>query len=129
MAKVLGFGGIFFKCEDNEKLAGWYRDHLGFLLSDFGGTVFEASKLPKNSYAVWGPFANSTEYFKPSEKGFMINLIVDDVDAVLEKAAKGGATVIEEKEDSEFGRFGWFVDPEGNKIELWKPNPNFNKTD
>lgn len=125
MANVLGIGGVFFKCENKEKLSQWYKEYLGFNIGEYGGTEFGFSSAPKGGYCVWGPFADDTEYFKPSQKGFMINLMVDDVDAVLLKAGNGGATVMEEKEEGEFGKFGWFVDPEGNKIELWEPNPNF----
>jgi len=125
MAKVLGIGGVFFKCKDKDQLAQWYKDHLGFVLGDYGGTDFEPSSAPKGGYTVWGPFADDTKYFAPSEKEFMINLMVDDVDALLAKVEQGGATVMEEKENSEYGYFGWFVDPEGNKIELWEPNPDY----
>lgn len=127
MARVLGIGGVFFKCEDKDKLAQWYKNHLGFVISDHGGLEFDLSSAPKGGYCVWGPFAKNTEYFAPSNKEFMINLMVDDVDAVLAKAKQGGAEVMEEKENCEFGRFGWFIDPEGNKIELWEPNPDFEK--
>ena len=77
--------------------------------------------MPPEAYTVWGPFKDSTSYFEPSEKEFMINLIVDDLEGALAQAKEGGATIVGEIEEYEFGRFGWFVDPEGTKVELWVP--------
>ena len=121
MAKVLGLGGVFFKCANKEALTTWYSEALGMQLSEHGSIEFSLDDLPAGSYNVWGPFLGDTEYFLPSRKDFMINLMVDDVDGVLERARAGGAEIVAEIEDYDFGRFGWFVDPEGNKIELWQP--------
>jgi len=121
MAQILGLGGIFFKCADRAKLTAWYQEHLGMQLSEHGSIEFFARDLPKGAYAVWGPFVDDTEYFLPSQKEFMINLMVDDVEGVLERARAGSAEIVGEIEEYDFGRFGWFVDPEGNKIELWQP--------
>ena len=121
MAKALGIGGIFFKCRDVAALGKWYRDYLGLDLSDYGGTEMHPERLPSGSYTVWGPFSSDTDYFQPSDKEFMINLIVDDVEEALEQVAEGGAEVVGEVQKLEFGTFGWFVDPEGTKVELWKP--------
>ncbi len=121
MAKALGIGGVFFKCRDVQSLGAWYRDHLGLDLSEYGGTEFHPNRLPAGSYTVWGPFSSDTEYFQPSNKEFMINLIVDDVEQALAQVAAGGAQVVGEIQELEFGSFGWFIDPEGTKVELWKP--------
>ncbi len=121
MGEVLGLGGIFFKCRNKDKLAAWYREFLGFPVAEYGGVDFDLKALPENARGVWGPFDANTEYFAPSAKEFMINLVVDNVEGVLARARAGGAEIIGEVAEDEFGRFGWFMDPEGNKIELWQP--------
>ena len=121
MAKVLGIGGIFFKSKDPKALATWYAEHLGFQIAQYGGTSFPAAELPKNAYSVWSPFPPDTAYFAPSTKEFVLNLMVDDVAAVLARAVAGGGQQAGEIERSDYGSFGWCIDPEGNKIELWQP--------
>ena len=122
MAKALGIGGIFFRAREPAKLAAWYREHLGFDIdAGFGGSIFLPADQPPGGYTVWAPFAENTDYFRPSDKPFMFNLVVDDLEGALEQAGRGAALVLEERETSEFGSFGWFVDPEGNKVELWQP--------
>ncbi|NIP80345.1 MAG: VOC family protein, partial [Gemmatimonadetes bacterium] len=80
MARVLGIGGVFFKCDDPARLAAWYREHLGLDVMDFGGALFRPAGMPPGSYTVWGPFPADTDYFAPSGRDFMINFIVDDVE-------------------------------------------------
>lgn len=122
MAKALGLGGVFFKARDPRALAAWYGTHLGIgIQDDFPGAIFQAEAVPAGGYTLWAPFDADTAYFAPSEAPFMINLMVDDLDGALAQVAEGGATLAGTPEDSEFGRFGWFIDPEGNKIELWQP--------
>ena len=127
MKHVLGIGGIFFKAEDPEKLAAWYKEHLGLEVEDYGGVTFREEKdsdaaTPKRqSYLVWSPFSSDTEYFAPSSKPFMINFRVADLDQLLAKLRAEGVTTDEKTEKSEFGYFGWAMDPEGNRIELWEP--------
>jgi predicted enzyme related to lactoylglutathione lyase len=121
MAKAIGMGGVFFKCSDKEGLSAWYARHLGLDLGEFGGVDFEVSRLPDSAFCVWGPFEKSTTYFDPSGKPFMVNLIVDDLEGALAQVREGGADVVGEIEEYDFGRFGWFIDPEGTKIELWQP--------
>ena len=122
MAKVLGIGGVFFKSKDPESLGAWYQKHLGIKIdSAYGGTSFQPEDLPPASYSVWSPFKESTTYFEPSNNSYMINLIVDDLTTALVQVKEGGATLAGEPQESEFGRFGWFIDPEGNKVELWQP--------
>lgn len=121
MAKALGIGGIFFKSTDPKKLAQWYATHLGFSVEDYGGVAFDPTGLPSGSRTVWSPFSADTTYFAPSDKEFMINLVVDDVSGALQQAAGGGAQVVGEISDYPYGRFGHFIDPDGNKIELWEP--------
>lgn len=125
MASVLGLGGIFFKSKDPKALGAWYQEHLGLDVDpSFGGVSFQPSNMPQGGYSLWSPFQADTDYFKPSDQPFMINLIVDDVDAALAQVQAGGAVLVGEPEHSEFGSFGWFMDPDGNKVELWKPPEN-----
>jgi catechol 2,3-dioxygenase-like lactoylglutathione lyase family enzyme len=120
MAKVTGFGGIFFKSPDPAKLAAWYRDMLGFSLSDYGGAMLSYDEPGHPPFVVWSPFAVDTKYFAPSTRELMINLAVDDLDGfVAELAAKGVALL--GREDYDYGRFAWILDPDGTKIELWEP--------
>lgn len=121
---VLGIGGVFFRSKDPAQLGAWYQEHLGFEVEEWGdtrGTSFRPGDMPANSFTVWSAFAAKTEYFGGSGQGYMINLVVDDLDAALENVAVGGAEVLEEREEHDFGRFGWFVDPDGNRVELWEP--------
>ena len=77
--------------------------------------------MPANSFTVWSTFAWDTEYFGDPRQSFMINLVVDDLDAALANVRAAGGDVIPEKEELDFGRFGWIVDPDGNRVELWEP--------
>jgi predicted enzyme related to lactoylglutathione lyase len=121
MAKVLGLGGVFFKTTDPAKLGQWYKEWLDLPVEHPYGACLKHDRLPAAGYSVWSPFKRDTTYFAPSEQTFMINLIVDDLDGCLARVREGGAEVMSDVEDSEFGRFGWFIDPEGNKVELWQP--------
>jgi predicted enzyme related to lactoylglutathione lyase len=122
MARVVGVGGIFFRCRDPAALAGWYARHLGMPIADFGGVAFRPGDAPKGAMCVWSPLPESTKYFEPAAKEFMINLMVDDLERALSQVAEGGATIVGAIEQLDYGRFGWFVDPEGNKVELWQPH-------
>ena len=122
--RVLGVGGVFFRSRDPARLGKWYQEHLGFQVEEWGdtrGTSFSPADMPANAFTVWSAFSKDTEYFGDSGQGYMINLVVDDLDAALEQVAAGGATVLDEREEHDFGRFGWFVDPDGNRVELWQP--------
>ena len=120
MAKVLGIGGVFFRSADPEALGDWYKRWLGVPVEHPWGASFKPSDLPGKAFGVWAPFKQNTEYFA-AEKSFMFNLVVDDLDGALAQVREGGAEVVEEIEEMEYGRFGWFFDPEGNKVELWEP--------
>ena len=122
--RVLGVGGVFFRSKDPAALGAWYAENLGFQVEEWGdtrGTSFVPADMPANSFTVWSAFASNTEYFGTSGQGYMINLVVDDLDAALTRVAEGGGKVLEEREEHDFGRFGWFVDPDGNRVELWQP--------
>lgn len=121
MARVLGVGGVFFKADDAEGLGAWYQKWLGVPVEPPYGANFMPADMPAGGLTVWGPFKASTDYFDPSTKPFMVNLVVDDLDGALAQVAEGGAEVVGEIMEESYGRFGWFVDPEGTKVELWQP--------
>jgi predicted enzyme related to lactoylglutathione lyase len=123
MQRVRGVGGVFFKAVDPERLSKWYRDILGLPIEPFGGAFFRWSQLDasKGAGTVFSPFKSDTEYFSPSEKPFMFNFVVDDLDAMLKQARDAGAVVDDKITEESYGKFGWIMDPEGNRIELWQP--------
>jgi len=121
MAKILGIGGVFFKSADPKKLREWYATHLGLAISPYGFCKFQPETMPAGGCTVWNVFDSKSDYFAPSTREFMLNLVVDDVAGMLERAHAGGAQVVGEIADYDHGRFGHFVDPDGNKIELWTP--------
>ncbi|MCG6872426.1 MAG: VOC family protein [Gammaproteobacteria bacterium] len=124
MKRVVGIGGVFFKARDPAALAEWYRRHLGLELVEGGSCILRQQDDPDpdpEGYSVFAPFAEDTGYFAPSKKPFMVNFRVLDLDAVLAALRSEDIPVDEKIEDSEFGRFGWIMDPEGNRIELWQP--------
>ena len=122
MERVTGIGGIFFKAKDPKKLLAWYQEHLGIDATAFGA-IFRWQDDPRAATAVtvWSPFAEDTTYFAPSQASFMINFRVRNLDAMLAQLKLGGATVDDKVQDEDNGRFGWAMDPEGNRIELWEP--------
>jgi predicted enzyme related to lactoylglutathione lyase len=125
MAKVLGVGGVFFKSPDPEKLYQWYARVLGLEADPQSGVLFKPQDMPPNSMTVWSAFNASTDYFAPSTHEFMFNLIVDDVRGALQQVRDSGegAQVVGQIAEYDFGKFGWFIDPDGNKVELWEPVP------
>jgi len=124
MKKVTGIGGIFFKSQDPEKMREWYYKHLGLENSPYG-TNFEwlqREDPTKKGSTVWSPFKETTKYFEPSTKEFMINYIVEDLEALVEQLKTEGVTIVDEIDASDFGKFVHIIDLEGNKIQLWQPN-------
>jgi predicted enzyme related to lactoylglutathione lyase len=124
--RVIGIGGIFFKAREPERLRDWYRDHLGLAVTEWGGVYFDgraASPTGRQTGTVWSVFPDHTEYFRPSTAPFMINYRVENLDDVLAALRAEGCAVDDRIESSEFGRFGWVADPEGNRLELWEPPP------
>ena len=120
MAKALGIGGVFFRAQDPAALLRWYADALGLPLEEHGGSVLFVED--SGASAVFAPFPADTDYFGPSGQWAMVNLRVDDLDGCLRAVAAAGGTVDPERMDESFGRFGWFTDPEGNRVELWEPS-------
>lgn len=123
MERVTGIGGIFFKARDPDQLKAWYHQHLGVPLGEHGVVVF-ASKDDPAGQTVWSPFAHDTTYFAPSTASFMVNFRVRDLDAMLAQLRAAGARIDDKIDDGELGRFGWAMDPEGNRFELWQPPPD-----
>ncbi len=121
MANILGLGGVFFKSADPEALAKWYQTWLGMGLAHPYGLSFKTAAIPEHGHQVWSPFKQDTKYFEPSQNNFMFNLMVDNLDEMLEQIKASGCQVMEETERGDYGDFGWFVDPDGNKVELWQP--------
>jgi predicted enzyme related to lactoylglutathione lyase len=125
MASVLGIGGVFFKSPDGAALRQWYADVLGLSFRDWGGVWLPADAFAAHpgAGAVFSPFAADTDYFAPSTKEFMINLVVDDLDGMLARCRQHGVEPVKLFPDEPNGRFAHIIDPEGRKIELWQPKP------
>jgi predicted enzyme related to lactoylglutathione lyase len=124
MKRVTGIGGIFFKSRDPAALAEWYRTHLGLDVQPWGGVVFEwagADSAGSSGQTTWSPFKADTDYFAPSTAPFMVNFRVADLHGLLAALRTEGCEVVGEPQDSEYGKFGWVMDPDGNKVELWEP--------
>ena len=122
MGRVTGLGGVFFKSDDPERLYAWYESHLGIKREE-GGVMFHWRDKDTNEagMTVWALFKKDTKYFDPGRAPFMINYRVDDLDALLTRLRAEGVTVDDRREDGQYGRFAWVMDPEGNRIELWEP--------
>ncbi|HTJ42779.1 MAG TPA: VOC family protein [Kofleriaceae bacterium] len=122
MQHVRGIGGVFFKAEDPKALAAWYEKVLGIPLEKWGGAVFRwKDRAVPGAGTVWSPFKADTSYFAPSDKPYMFNFVVEDLDAMLAQVREAGATVVGDVVSEDNGKFAWIVDPEGNKLELWEP--------
>jgi predicted enzyme related to lactoylglutathione lyase len=120
MERVVGVGGIFFKAKDPERLKDWYREYLGLPIDEHGQTTFTAQGDP-DPCLVWSAFPAATTYFEPSQAPFMISFRVRDLNAMLAQLRAAGAVVDEKVQEESYGKFGWVMDPEGNRIELWEP--------
>jgi predicted enzyme related to lactoylglutathione lyase len=122
MKRVTGIGGIFFKAKDPAGLRAWYKKHLGIDVQAWGGAAFtwtDDSGKPANGTTIWS--VGDGEYFAPSTSPFMVNYRVADLAGLLQVLRQEGCNVLEKTDDSEYGKFGWVMDPEGNKVELWQP--------
>lgn len=125
MAKVIGLGGVFFRCRDVEATRAWYQRVLGMDIDDYGGTSFghaeSAALFPEGARTIWAPFKANSDYFKPSEADYMLNLMVDDFDGMLEQLKAEDVALEGEPMIESYGKFAWVMDPDGRKIELWQP--------
>jgi predicted enzyme related to lactoylglutathione lyase len=116
--RVTGIGGVFFKASDPQALGCWYAENLGIDLEAYGGATF---RWQGEGTTVWSPFPADTEYFGRRDQQGMVNYRVADLDAIREQLRAAGAELDDRVEEHEYGRFGWAVDPEGNRFELWEP--------
>ena len=124
MKRVTSIGGIFFKCKDPNKMREWYQTHLGLNTNQYGA-VFEwhqGADSTKKGFTQWSPFKETTKYFEPSTKDFMINYRVENLAALVNELKKEGVTIADTIETYDYGKFVHIMDMEGNKIELWQPN-------
>jgi len=123
MKKVTGIGGIFFKCKNPKQMTEWYKTHLGFDANDYGATFEwrEEADPNKKGATQWSPFSETTTYFAPSSKDFMINYRVENLDALVTQLRAEGVTIVDNIETYDYGKFVHIIDIEGNKIELWEP--------
>ena len=124
MKRVTGIGGIFIKSADPARLRDWYQKHLGIPVEAWGGTAFQWAG-PHNpggqGSTVWNVFEAGSNYFDPSTAPFMVNYRVADLRALIAALRAEGCRVDDKVDESEYGKFGWVFDPDGNKIELWEP--------
>jgi predicted enzyme related to lactoylglutathione lyase len=124
MKRVTGIGGIFFKAKDPIALRAWYQKHLGIDVQEWGGAAFvwaDDAGNPTKGTTVWNIGEANNDYYAPSKSSFMINYRVADLASLLKALRDEGCNVLDKTDDSEYGKFGWVIDPEGNKVELWQP--------
>lgn len=124
MKRVTGIGGIFFKSPDPKRLGAWYRDHLGIDVQSWGGAAFDWVNPDNPSgtgTTAWSVARADSDQFAPSTAPFMVNYRVHDLHGLLAALRAEGCTVLDKVDESEYGKFGWVLDPDGNKVELWEP--------
>lgn len=126
MKRVTGIGGIFFKARDPKALQAWYQRHLGVDVQPWGGAAFDwsdAEGRPTVGTTAWSIVPTDSAQFAPGTASFMVNYRVADLHGLLKALKDEGCQVLEKIDESEYGKFGWVIDPEGNKVELWEPPP------
>lgn len=123
LKRVTGLGGIFFKCKDPKKVREWYETHLGLKTNQYGSVFewYQGADATKKGFSQWSPFKETTMYFEPSVKEFMINYRVADLTALVIELKKEGVVITDTIQSYEYGKFVHIMDIEGNKIELWEP--------
>ncbi len=124
LKRVTGIGGVFFKAKDAPALQAWYQQHLGIDVQPWGGAAFtwtDSDGKPASGTTIWSIAPVGSEQFSPGTAPFMINYRVEDLGALVSALKAEGCNVLDDINDSEFGKFAWVIDPEGNKVELWQP--------
>jgi predicted enzyme related to lactoylglutathione lyase len=119
--RVTGIGGLFFKTTNPKETKDWYKKHLGFDTNDWGCTFWWKDKDGKKCSTQWSPFDEKSDHFAPSKKDFMFNYRVENLVELLKALKDEGVTVVDKIQEYEYGKFGWILDNDGNKIELWEP--------
>ncbi len=119
--RITGLGGVFFKSRDTTALAAWYRDILGIGMEGWDGAMFAADAPGHPPFQLWSPFKEATDYFAPSDRSYMINFAVDNLDAFVARLSDKGVELLGRDDSDPNGNFAWIMDPEGTKIELWQP--------
>lgn len=119
--RVTGLGGFFFKCKNPDAVKNWYSKHLGLPVDNYGCSFWWKDKEGKDAMTQWSPMSDSTEYFNPSTKPFMMNFRVENLEELMKVLKAEGVQIVGKVEEYSYGKFGWILDPEGNKIELWEP--------
>lgn len=119
--RVTGIGGLFFKTKDPKATKDWYKKHLGFNTDDYGCTFWSKDNNGENCSTNWSPFPEDTNYFEPSKSDFMFNYRVENLIELLKILKEEGVTIVGNIEEYEYGKFGWILDIDGNKVELWEP--------
>lgn len=124
MKRVTGIGGVFFKCNNTEEITNWYKEHLGLNMDNYGTNFMwrKANEPEKFGFTALAPFKETTKYFEPSQKEFMINFRVENIEELVKLLKTEGVSVLDEIETFDYGKFVHILDPEGNKIELWEAN-------
>ncbi len=124
MRRVTGIGGVFFTAKDPQALQAWYKDHLGIDVQSWGGAAFDwtdENGTPTGGTTAWNISPEGGDQFAPGSASFMVNYRVADLRALVAALREEGCNVLEKIDESEYGTFGWVIDPEGNKVELWQP--------
>ena len=123
MNRVTGLGGVFFKSQDPARMRTWYAKHLGIDSGEYGTTFdwIDPNSPGKKCQTAWNLFPADTKYFNPGKKEFMLNYRVENLKALMDLLRSEGVQVVGDLQEFEYGKFGWIMDPEGNKIELWEP--------
>ena len=125
MKRVTGLGGVFFKVKDSKSMRAWYEKHLGIPnMGEYGGTFEWRDRQNPEAigHTAWSVMDESSEYYEPSKSQFMVNYRVDDLEGLIKTLKEEGVEIVGEIETYDYGKFGWALDPEGNKIEFWEPN-------
>ena len=121
MARITGIGGIFFKSRDPKALAQWYREVLELEINDWDSAALRYDTPGHPPFVVWGPFPEDTDYYAPSQREFMVNFAVDDLDGFLARLEAKGVEIVKRDDSDPNGRFAWILDPDDTKIEFWEP--------
>jgi predicted enzyme related to lactoylglutathione lyase len=124
MRRVTGIGGIFMRAKDPKALCDCYKKHLGTDVQDWGGAAFtwtDSEGNPTKGTTVWSIGPADRKHFAPSKSTFLVNYRVEDLAALLNAPREERCNVLEKTDDSEYGKFGWVMDPEANKVEPWQP--------